>query len=660
MPGAFFRRPLIPVWDIRSGVTSQASHCQTRTKATASRLSPLRTRKLVTPKRSPDISASQVLRFALTGTTQVPGAENYNEDVDKFLTTSFSYPLLDFVFDPTSFQKENNDLQLKPLRRSLSQYPNEIFVGARNVWQIQTALDVFLSSGLKDKNLKPVWARLQKALDTCEGHEKFKDILVILCGVVGRLENRKDIDIENLLLLGMKYASRCNAVSPLVWFLGVHRKRGYPLLTGSTAGDIIRNFDTNVQLMCWENPVANLDAIKEAITGLKGDGTLTAGQQSLVSSINWRAGDSVAELVVEYSKLLTLLGSTSHLMHLWRELRGGLKSKATGQPFQEAAVALINSLLDTGQTESAVALSKELSSFVRLDTVFSLSQLKYLVAHDFGGNLSEAIGKKSIQDILDQELLSIEKRLGVVWSGGENGRHSTANEIEFWSHYRNEAQPDSHEGVDQEHATAHSIIEAVTQHGSSKSNSELSMVVDLLNDNDGVEIPLGSRQEKGRTTEYAWFPQSSPIEFSPEVSFHHNMASQKSPNSLGLLRTRLQPSPGKLERKLIRHMIQLGYIGVRNATPATPESEKWENTGHILAWDRTERQFVVFYMGKGYGFVEPRSFVTGSHSDLPCTIATVDMSKTAGFGVSFLDLLQPLGDVHGHRVDVDPAPELQP
>ncbi|RJE17568.1 hypothetical protein PHISCL_10096 [Aspergillus sclerotialis] len=203
----------------------------------------------------------------------------------------------------------------------------------------------------------------------------------------------------------------------------------------------------------------------------------------------------------------------------------------------------------------------------------------------------------------------MERRLGIQWQTAELVHTSISN-----SQCVASGKPLlSIEGDCTGFDSIERLIAGIRHLGCSKSLDDLGMVADLLNEHDGSEIPVCLSTLDDGPYHLAWRPQCSPIEFSnAPLPASHNSSKPWSPSTLGLIRGQLDSNGTTLENEPSLHLMQLGYLVMQRKNPILPSSmaqfadgPMWQETGHIVAWDRVAGGFLIVFVGKGHGLIDP-------------------------------------------------------
>jgi hypothetical protein len=495
---------------------------------------------------------------------------------------------------------------------------------------------------------------------------QYREILAAINAILTRLHKFGIKSIQNVLISGMRYSCRAFSAPALRHYLEEYSKREYPVLSARTAWVLVHDLALGFQLRKWEDPTIDKSPMLQVIAGVDYDGSLTNSHTTLYSLFDRSRTKQVDELMAEYSRLLGHLGDFKGVSGVWYDIQNRLREGTSTSHFLSARACLW-AFIDSGNPQTAILAARDILAYGGQNETITLPLWKRLLEHDDKGLLRDLTNQTTIEALLDQELRSVEQRMGVKWSGGEKGRHFKAGNMEIWSDY------DVHDSL---HESANSIsnsedtkrlVGEIVARGSSKSRASLSLIADLLNEYEGLEVPLGTRvDEEHGSLEYAWFPRCCPVEFSNDPTpLCYDMATSWTSSSLGLIRA--LPDCGGVPFKDGRaiYLMQLGYLGVRRGEhPVLCENRRavhldsWTCTGHVVGWDRIKESFIILFMGKGYGILDPGLLKPDSSTYLRIFSAVIDLKKSTGFSSDFDDLLIPQRNVPAYWIDVDPGSGL--
>ncbi|KAK2755785.1 hypothetical protein FQN54_005935 [Arachnomyces sp. PD_36] len=466
-------------------------------------------------------------------------------------------------------------------------------------------------------------------------------------------------ELRDFFLCGMRYA--CLSASPqaLKHYLQEYRSAGYGTFTAQEALSLVRTLERAVKVRTWENPSQDMSPMLRAVTGLSTpDGIPKNNHPTLHSLLPWEESSAeIGTFLPPYVRLLGHLRDVHTLAELLSKVRGLLGAEPTTSTSILLSSCLL-ALVKAGAPQTAIQAVHAISSDCELHSLVTSSLWRVLLEHDYNGSLKDLIRDPELDGVFALELRDIENRLGVKWSGGEDGEHvdcaksatiPTALEDENFA-----VLDDENPGLE----STERLLAEIQARGSSKSTSDLSAIVDLLHGHEGREVPLGSiKKGQNDAMELAWFPQCSPVEFSGSPTPAGN--DQSTPSSLGLVRARPDRNGFLRKSGSALYLIQTGYLSARAKHVGQGlhiEDNPWQETGHIVAWDRISEKFLLLFTGVGRGTV-PSNLLQPSvrSTPLPYGSATLNLSALpSGYNSNFTDLLV---DTSRRRywLDVDPG-----
>ncbi|KJK65477.1 hypothetical protein P875_00010264 [Aspergillus parasiticus SU-1] len=212
-----------------------------------------------------------------------------------------------------------------------------------------------------------------------------------------------------------------------------------------------------------------------------------------------------------------------------------------------------------------------------LPSLSDFEGLKGLLAAERVAHAIPQLAGKEYLSILEAQLEDMEKRLGITWNRRKSVHTSISNPL-----YISSNQPIlTIDGDSAGYGSNMRLIAEIEALGCSKSMLELGRVASLLDEFEGDHIRVFIPNEDAAPYDFAWFPQRSPIEL-PNDSLLEGIDRNEawSPSALGLLR--------------------LGYLVARpkSAQGTLEAAQSWEETGHIVTWDRAFGRFIIVFVGK--------------------------------------------------------------
>ncbi|OAX80535.1 hypothetical protein ACJ72_05136 [Emergomyces africanus] len=623
-------------------------------------------------KARPEPSASQLLRFAITGTLKTPDNRYYSETLEKYILEAFSNDHLPETW--TIFHSAPS--RSRHLNRNVprvDRFDPSTFKARMELPKLQALCERYIVSPRIAHEIQKKVQGLTSALEYCGRYEHPDKILATLNALVARFSLLGVSVPKELLILGMRFAARQFSAPALRSYIQSYVSAGYGSLPGRSASKIIRNLKLACKSSRFESPVIDLGPMREVVTGLAENGSQTSDLS--LHYLLLMTDDACPHFVYsQYVQLLGVIGGYRRLFDIWPTVQERLKSRPTDPPAQTLAKNYVGALLRSGFGSRAVYCVEQLSTIANLNDFLPILMWKDLLEQDNSEILRKIIPSQTANTIIYGELNSMEKRLGITWNPVGGGHHvKTADMDPMWDHWPADAVLsglDIDPTVSGPPSGIKRLIAEIVSHGSSKSAMELARVANLLHDFEGCEVPLGSRKdENGQTHEFAWFPQCCPIEFSNNIPpSRYNIAGPQSPSSLGLIRA-LHDVHGKTIRLDTSnlYLMQLGYLCERRRGSAggsvnskESDAEKWVNTGHIICWDRMERVLMMIFLEKGWGTIDPGLYPRHSHPDLP-SVAKIHLRPWTNFQSEFSEdsgLLWPLET--RYWLAVDPAAYLDP
>lgn len=596
------------------------------------------------PKRY-DPTPAQTVRFAVTGTTKVPKSGFHDNETDAYLKKRFAEPEIPRTL---IFNQPRSQFLLESTH--LSQISS--------LDELHTAIQRHVNTPDAAIRLTSLSPYLRRLLRTYAGKAQYIELLAATTAILERLQKWKLKDLT-FFFLGLQFAIRAFSPAAIRQYIDIAIRTPYRISL-KMAKQLIKDLAMFYRYHLWECPGASAAQMLEAVTGIGSDGSR---RQSLYSLISWDRNEDSNRVLADYVLLLGLMGDKVGLPELWSGVEERLGSDKTPS-FCLLISAFLRAFLSSGSTKAAFQATKKTAGYIDINDVVPLDLWRNLLEQDISGELKDLPNGKTTMSLLQQDICSIEAKLGVKWSGTEDGYHSQSREMETLSEYNPDAtQSPSEFRLDDSVPsleTTRQLLEEISTRGPSKSRASLSAIVDLLNENEGLEIPLGSQSDdvSGVELEYAWFPRNSPIEIKNNIpSLYCDMISSPPPSSLGLLRVRPCCDELPLKNGRTLYLMQLGYVGVRTKNSLDGVSD-WETTGHIVSWDRMHSTFRILFIGKGYGVIDPGHLPHGTHPHLPYSQAVLLMKALSDYKPALSDILKPSTRSYGYLIDVDPAHDL--
>ncbi|KAM5439681.1 hypothetical protein MferCBS31731_004438 [Microsporum ferrugineum] len=605
-------------------------------------------------------SQAQLLRFALTGTTCSGNGDKLDKKLDERLISQFQNSWI-----PKRSKTIDTISQSLPTNVAL---PG--FTKGDGVSRLQADIETFINSKEAGIKLLSSIEPLQNALNQCQTRVEREDILATVNGLLARLRRLRVKDTSQLLLLGMSYAAESFSPDSLAHYVQQYSIGGYGLLPQPIGFNLINSLLNGLERRSWEDPNIDRSAMLRVVAGLEDERTTTETLHPLLGISHIRDN----KLVPKYIRLLGELKGKQIVSELWYKIEGELEAGQNAVVI-EGAIASIRAFLKLDTPCRALLAAQKSSKYIDLNEHLPIKSWKTLLEHDSQGLLRSVVAPRTTATMLQRDLSSLEFILGATWVNGEVGRHihphGTGQPLDTSAanggYVSNCDRPNFTSSI----SFIHQIWAAMQTDGCSRSQSGLSAIADLLNEYEGIEVPLQMQPfDNIENLEYAWLPACSPLEFAGNrPSLERNIDQPLSPASLGLVSVHVDGN-GKPVRSLgTVPLMQLGYIGVRASTTNNasnysdiPEEpmESWRSTGHIIAWDRQSGQLVILWVGKGSGAIEPGLVKPIPPPELPFIFGTITFTEAETLILSQCDSLGPLNNEQPYWVDVDAGSGLIP
>lgn len=543
------------------------------------------------PTDQVELTPSQLIRFTLTGTTS-----NGNQGIQD-------------LFDrwPLNSPPPSELKLFKPKRQSYRDIPLKRLKRVSTLQQLQT----FIEQNATNRNCAMViqangCALLQVALRNCEQHHSYGEILLIINGIVARLQRLKAPVSSSIHILGMYYACLSLSTPALYNHLKGYCDLTSDLLSHETSVSLVDTLVYALESIRFGNPGFSTLPMLKLVTGEGG----TSTAYRLHDVLFWAHHNHPTNSIEQYVFLLAKLRSNLVLQEVMdislQDVSPDLQSPV------QSKYACVLALANDGNPKEAARYLRQISE--RLDdTLPGISKfqgLTALLAHEeISKILPELAGDLEYVDIVDSQLGHMERSLGLQWQTVGSVHTSISN-----SQCVTSGKPLlSIEGDCAGFDSIERLIVGIRRLGCSNSFDDLGMIADLLNEHDGSEISVCLSTLDDGPYNLAWRPQCSPIEFSnAPLPARYDSSKPWSPSTLGLIRGQLDSNGTALENEPSLHLMQLGYLVMQRRSPILPSSmiqfadgPMWQETGHIVAWDRVVGGFLIVFVGKGHGLIDP-------------------------------------------------------
>ncbi|KAJ5216344.1 uncharacterized protein N7498_002751 [Penicillium cinerascens] len=608
--------------------------------------------------RSHEPTSAELLRFALTSSKNSAGTIEPDRSLRKQVTE-----LLDSEWKSNSpppalwfALKGVNPMFDSEERRRLQSVAD--LTSLRNVIE-----RLVVDDGGADRLQQKECNTLGKALERCQRDATYTEILSTLSDITARLQRLKLNTKPQILELGMYYAALNLSGPALRQFLQRYDQLAGPRQTSwLSANRILQAVLQEINSALFENPNHNTGAFLAEITG---EGEPKPQVRSRLA--NCLLGNPAKEHQnwALYLSLLSKLQSVKKLDSRWKKFIKAFDPE--NLPVCHYAYSVILSLIQAGRSEKAAKFLEDISirSGDTLPYIGDFQNIHALLDDPVVGEaLPDLVQGDHYEKLLEVRMEDMERRLGIRWQGGQK---STDQKSHFgtapgasWSVFQD--QPlFTIDGDCAGYDDPARVYPSLQAHGCSKSESDLSLLMDMLIEQTGneQEIVAHLNFDSDRpnsihldfpTLQWRWCIEHSPIEFSDSLLAAATEGSRnRSPASLGLIRARsiMNGVPQMGSRAL--HLMQLGSLDLRHGP-----DETWQPSGYIVTWDRQYGGMVALFVGKNHGVVDPGAAPSNAPFGTLMHIKPSDMPNTLPLPTSRV-LRDPMGPYY---VDVDPSVDL--
>ncbi|KAJ5792283.1 uncharacterized protein N7503_008261 [Penicillium pulvis] len=499
---------------------------------------------------------------------------------------------------------------------------------------------------------------LGNALQRCQSHNTYSEIVAVLSDIIARLERLKLPIYSQLCELGIYYAALDLSIPALHQFLRAWQRKTAKRLT---FGDrIVQALTSAVNAKFFETP--NYDP-SPLLAELTGEGGVPSDMHTILyQSLHQNQHDFAALL-----RLLAGIGSDEPLYEFWAAFLQTFDRKDPDACRSAYSVVLI--LIKSGRSETALDFLEDISKQCNgtLPHIKNSHDLQTLFQDPVvGRSLANLVNDECYKTLLEAGFASMEQRLGITWQGTREKPNSKAHFgvtlNSLWATLTDQPLLT----IDGDCAGYDDITRFYPElqaHGCSKSRQELGQVVDLLNDHDGdvynvvVQLNLNEEQWKSfqsefPSAEFRWCPQRSPIEFSDSpLPTLTDQSEQWTPASLGLMRARPYVNGEPQAGANGLHLMQLGYLEMRRGP-----NEPWKPSGYIVAWDRQFGETIALFVGEYSAVIGRGAASANAPFGTVMSIRPFDKPHVLPLSPD----RQPRVFSGRYYLDVDPSPDLGP
>ncbi|GKZ36236.1 hypothetical protein AbraIFM66950_007233 [Aspergillus brasiliensis] len=496
-------------------------------------------------------------------------------------------------------------------------------------------------------------ALLAQALNRCQRKNSYGEILSALSAIITRLEKLNLPRTGNLYFLGMYYAALSLSVPALERFLDGYLSVSWWPMDSQASNSLVNAFLNALHYMRFREVTIDTSALLELIEGGK-----QHRNRNLHDLLSW--GDPAEQKMHRgnYLYLLARLGSEDLLSEVWKQVIWRLSPNTPPEMYQYVYSCVVT-VMESGDILRAMDYLQEVSEHSR-GTLPGISEFKevntLLESEILGPLLPRLAGEREYLKLLEAQLMQMENKLGLSWDSEGlyhtdiSDPHSIVSDMPLFS-----IDGDS---IGYESTTR--LVTEINALGCSRSVTDLGKIAELLDEHEGVAIPVTLPATEGRDVEYAWLPRSPVRCWGASPSAEKEGLESWTPSTLGLVRVSCDSSGSPLERSI--HVMQLGRLAKRARCPHDQESRyenPWEETEHIVAWDRVYGQHIAVYVGPSNGPIEKciESRAAQARSGIKA-ITTVSLHGDTAPNYQS-DLISFIGSASMHYyIDEDPSPDL--
>ncbi|KAI2815251.1 hypothetical protein CBS115989_7818 [Aspergillus niger] len=594
---------------------------------------------------------SHLVRFALTGTTKPAHNDVSNPELDKHLSDIFlgDWPLASL---PPPFWSSSG-------RQPRS--PDEIgsFKALKHDVRNLRHLQVFIERSVNEAEgglllQTQSCALLAQALNRCQRKNSYGEILSALNAIITRLEKLGVPRTDNIYFLGMYYAALSLSVPALERFLDGYLSVSLWPMDILASKSLVNALLNALHYLRFREVSIDTNAILEIIEGGK-----QRRKKNLHDLLSW--GDSAGPTTHRghYLCLLARLKSEDLLSEVWRQTMWRLSPNTPPEMYQCMYTCIVT-LMESGDVLRATDYLQEVSERSQgiLPGISEFKDVNTLLESEvLGPLLPRMAGEKEYLKLLEAQLIQIENKMGLSWDSeglyhtNISDPHSIISETPLFNI----------DGDSTGYESTARLIAEIKALGCSRSVTDLGKIAEMLDEHEGDVIPVSLPSTKGQDVEYAWFPRYSSFRRSGASSSAEREGTEPwTPSTLGLVRVSCNSSGSPLERSI--HVMQLGRLARRARCPHDQDptyDTLWEETEHMVTWDRVYGQFIAVYVGPSDGHIETRieSRAARARSGIEAITAFSLPGDTEP--VSQGDLISFIGNASMHYyIEEDPSPDL--
>ncbi|PYI03405.1 hypothetical protein BO78DRAFT_197653 [Aspergillus sclerotiicarbonarius CBS 121057] len=594
---------------------------------------------------------SQLLRFALTGTTKPSQNDVSNPELDQHMSEIFLGNWSPGLLPPPFWSSSQRQTESPDDFVSFMAMTHNV----RNLRHLQ----VFIERNVnEEEGSLLLQARsctlLAQALKRCQRRNSYGEILSAVNAIATRLEKLGLPRSGDIYFLGIYYAALTLSVSALERFM-----EGYLSVSSSPLGihastSLVDALLDALHYRRFRGTAENTDTIVELVTG--GD---QRSERSLHSLLCWDSPDNPTASSGQYLSLLVRLRSEKILTEVWSQTLQKLSPSSSFELFQSAYSCVV-ALVDIGEVPKAIQYLAEVSERAKgtLPGISRFNGLTTLLASEaISALLPQLAGRRQYLKLLEVQLVDMENKLGFRWDPEGSYHRSASDPLLIASE-----QPFlTLDGDSTGYESTERFLAEMKALGCSRSATDLGKIAELLDEHEGDVISVSVPSTKV-SIEYAWFPRLCPVQFTGVASSATDTTPPWTPSTLGLIRVSYDNNGTPLTSERSVHAMQLGPLVRR--PKCTDDSDPnnahpWEETGHMVAWDRACGQLVAVFVGQSNGPIDHRieSRAARPRSGLSA-ITTIGLPGDTA-PTSNNDVVSSIGNGYMYyHIDADPSPDL--
>ena len=562
-----------------------------------------------TIKRPHDPSPSELLRFALTDSTEPIHESNTNEVLSEHLRGLF---VTEWKLNTPPPPLWTSLKGLRSRNEELLWDTNSDIADFSSLWSL---IERYANDRCGAEILQT--GSLHNALRRCQRKNTLAEILSVLRDLFARLKRLQFPIQPGLYTIALCFASFDLSTSDLRHCLDGHHQMGLPALSLNESLRVVRCCSEALDCKFFEDPYYDPDPILAEITG---EGELVTQNHNLHDILFWtQSTDQIGNRfnsetkAQDYICLLSRLGNHEVLHRCWSHFLNNIQPKDHQSCI--AAYQVVLALVQNVQPETAAKWLEDISQHCgdNLPFIAKFPNIRFLLDDPIVGEvLPDLVRGEDYLELLVFCLEDMDRRMGVQWNPDSQSHFSTALDPSetIWEAFDDQLLPKiDRKSIDSDHGGQ--LYAELYVHGCSKSPATLGRVVDLLNDHDGQSQKIVTHLDynAGRLCEFhskfgslelRWVPEHSPIEFfNSQIPALHDSSEPMTPSTLGLIRARLiihgVPQMG-IDNL---HLMQVGCMDMRYGP-----DEPWQSSGYIVVWDRHYGELLGLYVGQNTGIID--------------------------------------------------------